>query len=96
MRTTYMTEKSFRYRNGSESNRRVLVTSQNQNTLRGFDVTNMSEKRIQTIMSSWTKIQGKNMPLTAKESYVLSNTPTAKGSFKSFMIGKIRYFHSAS
>ena len=96
MRTTYMTEKSFRYRNGGETNRRVLVTSQNQNTLRGFEVTDMSEKRIQTIHTAWAKIQGRNIPLAAKESFVLTNTPTAKGSFRTYKMGKIRYFHSAS
>ena len=96
MRNTYITEKSFRYRNGSETNRRVLVTSQNQNTLRGFEVTNMSEKRIQNIYAGWAKIQSKNIPLAAKESFVLTNTPSAKGSFRTYKMGKIRYFHSAS
>ena len=93
MRSTYIYEKSFRYRNGSESNRQVLVTSQNQNTLRGFDITNMSPKQVDNIRTAWTKVQNRNWSLSQKESKVLSNIPTAKGNFKSFKTSKIRYFH---
>ena len=41
-RSTPMYPRAFRYRaNGSESNRKVLVTAQNQNSLRGFDISEM-------------------------------------------------------
>jgi hypothetical protein len=93
MRSTYIYEKSFRYRNGNESNRQVLVTSQNQNALRGFDITNMTPKQADNIRVAWTKVQNQNWSLTQKESKVLNSTPTAKGNFRSFKTSRIRYFH---
>lgn len=94
MRPTYIYEKSFRYRNGSEGNRKVLVTAQNQNNLRGFDITNMSPRKIQSIKDSWSKIQGRNYTLASKESKVLGTNRNAKGRFRSFKTSRIRYFHA--
>ena len=94
MRSTYITEKSFRYRNGSgDQNRKVLVTSMNQNALRGFDITNMTPRKVDNIRSAWIKVQSLNMPLTQKESKVLG-IPSAKGTFRSFKTSRIRYFHN--
>jgi hypothetical protein len=94
MKPTYIYEKSFRYRNGTEGNRKVLVTAQNQNNLRGFDITGMSPRKVQSIKDSWAKVQGRNYPLTTKESKVLGSNRNAKGNFRSFKMSRIRYFHA--
>ncbi len=95
MKSTYITEKSFRYRNnGTEKNRRVLVTASNQNSLRGFDVTNMTPEQVSEIRGAWKKVQSRNYKLSTKESKVLNALPTAKGSFRSYKTSKIRYFHT--
>jgi len=86
--------KSFRYRNGIESNRNVLMTSQNQSTLRGFDVSDMSDTQIANMSSKWETIQNQNWSLTAKESHLLKNYRPAKGRFKTFKTSKIRYYHT--
>ena len=90
MSNTPLHLKSFRYRNGSETNRQVLVTAQNQNSLRGFDITGMSPNMISKLQTSWNRISNRNMPLTKKESSVISRV---KAPFKSFTVSKIRYFH---
>jgi hypothetical protein len=96
MKPTYITEKSFRYRNGgTEGNRRVLVTAQNQNSLRGFDITDMPESKVSAIRDAWAKIQKRNYPLTKKESKVLNSVPFAKANFRSYKTNKIRYFHNS-
>tara|TARA_R110000744_G_scaffold19981_4_gene52470 strand:- start:2598 stop:2888 length:291 start_codon:yes stop_codon:yes gene_type:complete len=96
LKATYITEKSFRYRNGGEErNRRVLVTAQNQNTLRGFDITNMSDANIEKIAKSWKQIQRRKCSLIKKESLVLKDSPSeVKSSFRSYKTSKIRYFHA--
>jgi len=96
MTTTYITPKSFRYRNGDESNRIVLTTSQNQSTLRGFDVSDMTPKQIENLGEKWRTIQNQNWTLPAKESYMLNNYRPAKGRFKTFKINRIRYFHEGN
>lgn len=94
MTTIRLTEKSFRYRNGSESNRTVMTTSQNQSILRGFDVSDMTPKQIDNLGEKWEKIQNQNWSLPAKESHLLSNYRPAKGRFKTFKMSRIRYFHN--
>lgn len=84
--------KSFRYRKGgTESNRQVLVTAQNQNTLKGFDITGMSDTKISDIQSNWNRYANRSMPLPKKESAVLSRVSAP---FKTFSVSKIRYFHN--
>jgi len=95
LKATYITEKSFRYRNGGkEANRRVLVTAQNQNTLRGFDISNMSDETIAKVEASWRKIQRRKCSLNKKESLVLNSVPEVKSSFRTYKTSKIRYFHA--
>jgi len=57
-RSTPMYPRAFRYRaNGSESNRKVLVTAQNQNSLRGFDISEMTTRQINALEKTWSKVQ---------------------------------------
>lgn len=84
--------KSFRYRKGgTESNRQVLVTAQNQNTLKGFDITGLPDSQISDIQSNWNRYAARNMPLPKKESAVVSRVSAP---FKTFSVSKIRYFHN--
>ena len=93
MAKTPIYSKSFRYRsNGSESNRQVLVTAQNQNHLKGFDITGMSTTKVNEIQSAWNRYQSRSMPLTKKESAVLNRVSAP---FKTFSISKVRYFHNS-
>ncbi len=94
MTTTNITEKSFRYRNGSESNRKVMMTSMNQSVLRGFDVSDMTPKQITNLGEKWNKIKNQNWSLRAKESHLLNNYRPAGGRFKTFKTSRIRYFHN--
>ena len=97
MANTHISQKSFRYRNGTDSgNYQVLTTSQNQNTLRGFDISNMSPTQVNTLREKWNGIKTRNWTLTEKESWMLKNYRPAKGSFKTFKMGKIRYFHKGN
>ena len=92
-RSTPMYPRAFRYRaNGMESNRKVLVTAQNQNSLRGFDISEMSTRQIMSLEKAWSKVQNLNIPLTEKEAKAIKTNTFAKTSFKSFKQGKVRYF----
>ena len=92
-RSTPTYTRAFRYRaNGSESNRKVLVTAQNQNALRGFDISNMTPRQITAVQSAWNKVQNKNIPLSQKESMVIKANKNASKSFRKFMQSKVRYF----
>ena len=92
-RSTPIYPRAFRYRaNGSETNRKVLVTAQNQNALRGFDVSEMTTRQITSIEKAWSKVQNLNIPLSAKEAKAISSSRTAKTSFKSFKQSRVRYF----
>lgn len=92
-RSTPMYPRAFRYRsNGSESNRKVLVTAQNQNSIRGFDISEMSTRQVTSLEKAWSKVQNLNIPLSKKEAKIISSNKPAKTSFKSFKQGKVRYF----
>ena len=92
-RSTPMYPRAFRYRaNGSESNRKVLVTAQNQNSIRGFDISEMTTRQITSLEKAWSKVQNLNIPLMEKESKTMKTNRIAKTSFKSFKQGKVRYF----
>jgi len=92
-RVTPTYTRAFRYRtNGNETNRKVLVTAQNQNSLRGFDISNMTARQIITLQDSWSKVQSKDIPLTQKESMVIKGNKTASKSFRKFNQSKVRYF----
>tara|TARA_R110002012_G_scaffold313697_1_gene525484 strand:+ start:1893 stop:2219 length:327 start_codon:yes stop_codon:yes gene_type:complete len=92
-RVTPTYTRAFRYRtNGNETNRKVLVTAQNQNSLRGFDISDMTARQITSLQKSWTKVQSKNIPLAQKESMVIKGNKTASTSFRKFSQSKVRYF----
>jgi len=92
-RSTPMYPRAFRYRtNGNESNRKVLVTAQNQNSLRGFDISEMTARQINSLEKTWSKVQNLNIPLADKESKAISSSKNAKTSFKSFKQSRVRYF----
>tara|TARA_R100000458_G_scaffold13050_1_gene10877 strand:+ start:181 stop:501 length:321 start_codon:yes stop_codon:yes gene_type:complete len=92
-RSTPIYPRAFRYRsNGTESNRKVLVTAQNQNSLRGFDVSEMTTRQIVALEKTWSKVQNLNIPLADKESKAISSSRNAKNSFKTFKQSRVRYF----
>ena len=90
MRTTYIYPRSFTYNNGQRSNRQVLITAQNQNVVRGFDISNLPKGQVTRIKNAWTKIQNQNWSLSTKESKVIENVGTpAKNNFRTFKRSKI-------
>ena len=92
-RSTPIYPRAFRYRsNGTESNRKVLVTAQNQNALRGFDISEMTARQVTSIEKAWSKVQNLNVPLSTKEAKAISSSRIAKNSFKSFKQSRVRYF----
>ena len=79
-----MYSRAVRYRtNGNETNRKVLVTAQNQNSIRGFDISEMSTRQIMSLEKAWSKVQNLNIPLTEKEAQAIKTNRIAKTSFKS-------------
>ena len=91
MRTTYISDKSFVY-NGQKGNRRVLVTAQNQNHLRGFDISNLTSGQTTRIKNAWTKIQNQNWSLVTKERKVMEMVGSpARSNFRTFKIDGIKF-----
>ena len=76
---------------GEERNHTVLVTAQNQSTLRGFDVTGAEDMTVKSIKTAWNRIASRNMTLDKKEASVVKNATTPN--FKTFKTDRIRYFH---
>ena len=92
-RVTPTYTRAFRYRtNGNETNRKVLVTAQNQNSLRGFDISDMTPRQITSLQKSWSKVQNLDIPLMEKESKAIKTNVFAKTSFRKFSQSKVRYF----
>ena len=93
MRSTYISEKKFTYDNGRKTNRHVLSTAQNQNHLRGFDVTSLSSGQITRIRNAWTKVQNQNWSLTTKERKVMEVVgKPASSNFRTFKVESIKNF----
>jgi len=91
MAKTPLHVKSFRYRNGGvEKNHHVMVTAQNQNSLKGFDISDATDKQVAELQKVWNRYASRKMPLSQKESAVLKRV---NASFKSFKTSKIRYYH---
>lgn len=92
-RSTPIYSREFRYRsNGNETNRKVLVTAQNQNSLRGFDVSEMTPRQISALEKTWDKVAGLDIPLSEKESRTISSSRNAKSAFRYFKQSRVRYF----
>jgi len=90
MRTTYIYPRSFTYNNGTRSNRQVLVTAQNQNVVRGFDISDLPKGQVTRIRNAWSKIQNQNWSLATKESNVIKSVGTpAKNNFRTFKRSKM-------
>ena len=93
MRTTYIKEKNFVYDNGAKTTRRGLVTAENQNSLRGFDISRLNKGQASYIRNSWEKIQNQNWSLATKERKVMEMVGTpAKRNFRTFRIHNIKSY----
>jgi len=93
MRSTYISERKFTYDNGKKTERHVLSTAHNQNTLRGFDVSNLTKGQITRIRNAWEKIQNQNWKLETKERKVMDAVGSpAKSNFRTFKTASIKSF----
>jgi|TARA_Y100000310_G_scaffold323795_1_gene384717 hypothetical protein len=93
MRSTYISERKFTYDNGRKTSRHVLSTAHNQNTLRGFDVSNLSKGQITRIRNAWEKIQNQPWKLATKERKVMEVVGIpAKSNFRTFKTENIKSF----
>ena len=93
MRSTYISERKFTYDNGKKTERHVLSTAHNQNTLRGFDVSKLTKGQITRIRNAWTKIQNQNWSLETKERKVMELVGSpAKANFRTFKTENIKTF----
>tara|TARA_R110000744_G_scaffold300536_1_gene409682 strand:- start:1388 stop:1675 length:288 start_codon:yes stop_codon:yes gene_type:complete len=93
MRSTYLSERKFKYNNGKKTDRHVLSTAHNQSTLRGFDVSNLTTGQITRIRNAWTKVQNQNWTLATKERKVMDSVgKPAKANFRTFKTASIETF----
>jgi len=90
MKSTFIYPRSFTYNNGKRTNREVLVTAQNQNVVRGFDVSDLPKGQVTRIKNAWTKIQNRNWSLSTKESNVIKSVgSSARNNFRTFKRNKM-------
>lgn len=63
-----MYDKKFNYSNAStDATPRVLVTSENQHEIRGFNIHYMDRDQIGAVRREWSKIQNQNWSTATKE-----------------------------
>jgi|TARA_R110002110_G_scaffold249354_1_gene465537 hypothetical protein len=90
MKSTFIYPRSFTYNNGKKTNREVLVTAQNQNVMRGFDISDLPKGQVTRIKNAWNKIQNQNWTLSTKESNVIKTVgKSARNNFRTFKRDKM-------
>jgi|DEB0MinimDraft_4_1074332.scaffolds.fasta_scaffold05075_2 hypothetical protein len=69
-------ESTFNYSspNSTDSNPRVLVTSENQHMIRGFAMNRLTRSQSQAVQSAWKAIAGQPWSITTKEQIVMKRT----------------------
>ena len=81
-----MYTKEFNYANfGDDSNPSVLVTSENQHMIRGFNTNYMTKGQATRIQNEWRKIQNQPWSLSTKERVLIKRVgKPARDSFRMY------------
>ena len=80
-----MHSKEFSYKPGTDSNPSVLVTAENQHTLRGFNTNYMTKGQATLIQNQWRKIQNQRWSTATKERVLMKRVgKPAKTSFRMY------------
>ena len=79
-----MYSKTFTYRNSkNDSNPDVMVTTENQSTLRGFNRNYMTKGQATRIQNEWRRIKNQPWSLTTKERVLMKRVgKPARNSFR--------------
>jgi len=78
-----MHSKEFSYKPGTDSNPSVLVTAENQHTLRGFNTNYMTKGQATRIRNEWRRIENQPWKLTTKERVLMKRVGSpARNSFR--------------
>ena len=81
-----MKQVNFRYSNAQTDPRpSVLVTSQNQHIIRGFNTNYMTKGQATRIQNEWRKIQNQNWSTATKERVLINRVGSpARNSFRTY------------
>jgi len=80
-----MYNKEFNYKTGTDRNPSVLVTAENQHTLRGFNTNYMTKGQVTRIQNEWNRVKNQPWSLTAKERVLMKRVgKPAKTSFRMY------------
>lgn len=80
-----MYSKEFTYKPGTDRNPSVLVTAENQHTVRGFNTNYMTKGQATRIQNEWNRIKNQPWKLTTKERVLMSRVgKPAKNSFRMY------------
>ena len=84
---------SFNYANAqNDSTPDVLVTSQNQHVLRGFNTNYMNKGQATRIQNEWRKVKNQRWSTATKERVVMNRVGSpAKNSFRMYKTDGITY-----
>tara|TARA_R100001082_G_scaffold20039_1_gene9777 strand:+ start:158 stop:418 length:261 start_codon:yes stop_codon:yes gene_type:complete len=80
-----MHSKEFNYKSGTDRNPSVLVTAENQHTLRGFNTNYMTKGQATRIQNEWNRVKNQPWSLTAKERVLMKRVgKPAQSSFRMY------------
>ena len=80
-----MHSKEFTYKPGTDRNPSVLVTAENQHTLRGFNTNYMTKGQATRIQNEWNRVKNQPWSLTTKERVVMKRVgKPARTSFRMY------------
>ena len=88
-----MYDKEFTYKNSkNDSTPNVMVTTENQSTLRGFNRNYMTKGQATRIQNEWRKIQNQRWSTSTKERVLMNRVGSpAKNSFRMYRTDGIAY-----
>ena len=80
-----MHSKEFTYKPGTDRNPSVLVTAENQHTVRGFNTNYMTKGQATRIQNEWNRVKNQPWSLTTKERVVMKRVgKPARTSFRMY------------
>ena len=80
-----MHSKEFTYKPGTDRNPSVLVTAENQHSLRGFNTNYMTKGQATRIQNEWNRVKNQPWSLTTKERVVMKRVgKPARTSFRMY------------
>lgn len=85
-------EVTFKYKSAksNDPNPHVLVTSQNQHEIRGFNLNNLSKRTANEIQKEWSGIQNQPWKTSTKERVVLNRIgKRARKGFRSYKMDNV-------